>query len=81
MSLPLDLPSQNFVKVYALVAGTFLLADIDIFEDAIDAKSTHKQRVPTFSFLIQHPTYGRFLFDLGLKKVIPRFHILSYPDI
>lgn len=65
--LPSD-SAQSYVNLYALVAGTFWLSDADAFEDALESGVTNKQRVPSLAFLIEHPIYGKVLFDLGLRK-------------
>lgn len=73
-SLPQDSPAgQRYVSVYALHAGSIFLPDSDVFEDSIgkDGGLT----VPSFAFLIDHEVHGKFMFDLGLRKVCVFFAV------
>ena len=51
--------------------GTASLPDNWMYKDAQDAKVPDEVRttIPCFSFLIEHPTRGKALFDLGMRKV------------
>lgn len=53
------------VKVTPIVAGTITLPE-RIFIEPVD--QTSKRKVPCLCFLIEHPKYGRFMFDLGLRS-------------
>ncbi|KZT07050.1 uncharacterized protein LAESUDRAFT_736609 [Laetiporus sulphureus 93-53] len=56
--LPLDSGKQVYVTVYALHAGSFFLQDKEVFEGSLGY----------FAFLVEHPSYGRLMLDLGLRK-------------
>ncbi|KAE9407552.1 Metallo-hydrolase/oxidoreductase [Gymnopus androsaceus JB14] len=56
------------VLVYAISGGNFYLPHRDVFQDAHINDIETGDIVPTFSFLIEHPTRGKYLFDLGLRK-------------
>ncbi|KAJ7123050.1 beta-lactamase-like protein [Mycena epipterygia] len=62
------------VQVRALVPGHFYLPDKEVFQTAFESGSVEGSRVPTFAFLIEHPTHGKLMFDLGLRK-----HAKGYP--
>ena len=68
-SFPRDSEQQTYVSVKALVAGHVWLTDKRMFLDAIDAPEDQGHWLPAFSFLIAHPTKGKALFDLGVRKV------------
>ncbi|KAJ7578646.1 beta-lactamase-like protein [Mycena floridula] len=72
ISVPKDTQGQKFVRVCAVVAGSFLLMDEDVFEDSIGTKT--KRKVPSLAFLIEHEEEGKLLFDLGIRK-----HGKGYP--
>lgn len=67
--LPADLPDQVYVSVKALCPGKLHLPYAWVFQDCIDQPESVGSWVPTFSFLISHPTKGHAMFDLGLRKV------------
>ncbi|KAK4230307.1 NAD binding domain of 6-phosphogluconate dehydrogenase-domain-containing protein [Podospora fimiseda] len=59
--------SHTFVTVSALDAGHLTLPERLFVTDAVpDKRST----VPSLSFLIQHPSHGNIIFDLGIKRNI-----------
>ena len=65
-SLPDSAPK---VKVYALPTGRLHLPERWLFEDGDDDVRRKREDSPVFSFLIEHPSGRRVLFDLGLRKV------------
>ena len=69
--LPGDRPDQVYVSVKAIKVGTMELPDLWLFQDAYDAKvpDTVRTLVPTYAFLLEHPTKGKAMFDLGIRKV------------
>ena len=69
--LPGDRPEQVYVSVKVMKVGTASLPDNWMYKDAQDAKVPDEVRttIPCFSFLIEHPTRGKALFDLGMRKV------------
>ncbi|KAJ3555476.1 hypothetical protein NM688_g2559 [Phlebia brevispora] len=73
-SLPSDSPDQTFVSVQAIVGGHFFLPYLEVFEDCRGHPANEGCRVPSLAFLITHPSHGRALFDLGLRK-----HNQGYP--
>lgn len=68
-SLPKDRENQTHVTVHALLVGGFWLPDKFVFQDCFNGPADVGGEVPDFAFMITHPTYGRALFDLGLRKV------------
>ena len=70
-SLPADGTDQVFVSVKALKVGTMQLPDSWVFQDARDANVSFDVRftIPDYAFLIEHPTKGKAMFDLGMQKV------------
>lgn len=72
-SLLADTPSQAYISISVIPAGSLYLADKEVFQDCVhqgsDGLSGTGRRVPSFSFLLQHEKHGRLLFDLGLRKV------------
>ncbi|KIL01049.1 hypothetical protein PAXRUDRAFT_821062 [Paxillus rubicundulus Ve08.2h10] len=68
LALPSERVDQTYVSVAAMAAGHFFLPDAEVFEDARINSTPGGIRVPSFAFLIQHPTQGRLIFDLGLRK-------------
>lgn len=68
-SLPKDSATQTFVSVKAIAAGHIFLPLCRIFEDCTNTPPAEGALVPSFAFLITHPTQGMSMFDLGLKKV------------
>ncbi|KAK3985751.1 NAD binding domain of 6-phosphogluconate dehydrogenase-domain-containing protein [Cladorrhinum sp. PSN332] len=59
--------ATTFVTVSALDAGHLTLPERLFVTDAVpDKRST----VPSLSFLIQHPSHGNIIFDLGIKRNI-----------
>ncbi|KAJ3729665.1 beta-lactamase-like protein [Lentinula raphanica] len=68
-------PQVPYVSVFALIAGHLYLPHKEIFQDVLEnGLETGGEVVPTFSFMIEHPTRGKYLFDLGLRK-----HAEGYP--
>ena len=67
-SFPPDLPSQTYLSIKALVAGHVWLQDGRVFLDSKEKPADVGSWVPAFSFLIVHPTKGKALFDLGVRK-------------
>lgn len=68
-NFPADKPNQTYVSVKAVVGGHVWLRDSLTFLDAADTDDSQGAWVPAFSFLITHPTKGKVLFDLGVRKV------------
>ena len=66
---PADRDDQTYVTVRAAVAGHVWLHDSRAYFDATDEPEDQGNWVPAFSFLIAHPTRGKTLFDLGVRKV------------
>ncbi|KAI0093150.1 beta-lactamase-like protein [Irpex rosettiformis] len=66
--IPADLADQVYARVKPIVAGSIFLPHKEVFQDAVGLPGTEGIRVPSFSFLISHPTKGNALFDLGLRK-------------
>ncbi|KZT23544.1 Metallo-hydrolase/oxidoreductase [Neolentinus lepideus HHB14362 ss-1] len=73
-AVELNATSERIVNLQALVPGHFWLPDREVFQDSIHLPLETGSRVPTFSFLVTHPVYGKLLFDLGLRK-----HGKGYP--
>lgn len=71
--LPKDKEGQVFLSVRAIVTGHLFLPYLEVFQDSIDLPATEGCRIPSFSFLLEHPTRGKALFDLGLRKVCCHF--------
>lgn len=70
LQLPKDEASmQHYVSVSAILGGSIFLQDKEVFEDSLDKETG--QRVPTFSFFLEHSEHGKILFDLGARKVGP----------
>ena len=68
--MTLSLPSSApFVKLHALLTGRLQLPERWLFEDGDDDVHRKREDSPVFSFLIEHPSGKRVLFDLGLRKV------------
>ena len=68
-SLPSDSESQTYVTVHALPAGGLWLPHREVFQDCFDQTSEIGSEIPFIAFLVTHPTHGRALFDLGMRKV------------
>ena len=68
-SFPQDTASQTFVSVKAIAAGHLFLPFCRVFEDCGHLPPVEGALIPSFAFLITHPTYGMSMYDLGLKKV------------
>ncbi|KAJ3916175.1 hypothetical protein F5877DRAFT_47122 [Lentinula edodes] len=72
------LPSAHYsrvcVNVSVLIPGHLYLPHKEVFQDALENGAETGSTVPTFSFLLEHPTRGKYLFDLGLRK-----HAKGYP--
>lgn len=68
-SFPADTQDQVYVKLSAIETGRFFLPDKEVFADSEDEDDKVGTVVPSFAFLVDHPTHGKLLFDLGLRKV------------
>ncbi|KAH7878129.1 uncharacterized protein C8R40DRAFT_1091258 [Lentinula edodes] len=73
-TLPSAHYSQVCVNVSVLIPGHLYLPHKEVFQDALENGAETGSTVPTFSFLLEHPTRGKYLFDLGLRK-----HAKGYP--
>lgn len=67
--LPPDTTDQTYVTVNALLAGGLWLPYKNVFQDSVDLPLDVGSELPFIAFLVTHPTYGRTLFDLGMRKV------------
>ncbi|KAI0344766.1 Metallo-hydrolase/oxidoreductase [Trametopsis cervina] len=67
-ALPADLENQTYVTVKAIVGGKVWLPIRLALQDSRDEPDDIGAQVPVFSFLIEHPTRGKTLFDLGIRK-------------
>jgi hypothetical protein len=67
--LPPDADGQAHVTVHAILAGGLWLPYKEVFQDSLNEPTEVGSEIPFIAFLISHPTYGRTLFDLGLRKV------------
>ena len=74
ISLPQDRENQVFISLKAIQAGEVFLPDSYVYGDCPDAPMTQGSRRPDFAFLLAHPTKGKLMFDLGLRKVNTRPH-------
>ena len=72
MALPQDRVDQVYVSIKAIQVGDAYLPDKLVYKDCEDADiaDTFGARVPVFTFLITHPTRGKAMFDLGIRKVV-----------
>lgn len=61
--------AADLVKVYALPTGRLQLPERWLFEDGDNDVRRKREDSPVYSFLIEHPSGRRVLFDLGLRKV------------
>ena len=68
-ALPADIENQTHVTVHALLVGGFFLPSRLVFQDCVDEPEDVGCEVPFIAFMITHPTFGRTLFDLGMRKV------------
>lgn len=70
-ALPRDRVDQVYVSMKAMKVGTMTLAERWVFQDASDANIPDSVRItiPDYAFLIEHPTKGKAMFDLGMRKV------------
>ncbi|KAF9245701.1 beta-lactamase-like protein [Melanogaster broomeanus] len=68
LAFPAERVGQTYVSVSAIAAGYLCLDNTDLFEDARINCTPGGIRSPSFAFLIQHPTQGKLIFDLGLRK-------------
>lgn len=66
--LPPDRANQAYVIVHALLAGGLWLPYKDVFQDSVNEPSEVGSEIPFIAFMITHPTHGRSLFDLGMRK-------------
>lgn len=64
-SLPNSAP---VLRVSALPTGTLHLPDRWLFEDGSPDTTLNRQFSPDYSFLIEHPSGKKVLFDLGIRK-------------
>ena len=67
--LPPDKADQAYVTVHALLAGGLWLPHKDVFQDSVNEPSEVGSEIPFIAFMVTHPTHGRSLFDLGMRKV------------
>ena len=67
--LPPDAKAQTHVTVHAILAGGLYLPDKEVFQDSVHQPPEVGAEVPFIAFMITHPTFGRALFDLGMRKV------------
>ena len=73
--LPLGNERQVYLTVSAIFTGALFLPREEIFQEYINDgqnfdNASQGTRVPSFTFLIQHPNYSpNLLFGLGLRKV------------
>lgn len=79
-SLPADRENQTFVTVQALSVGGLSVPHMNIFQDSIQAPRTQRYDVPFIASLITHPTRGKALFDLGLRKVRAALFLYNSPE-
>ncbi len=62
---------SSTVAVSALPTGQLAHPDRWLFEDGDENLMQARQLYPVYSFLIEHPSGRKILFDLGLPKVRP----------
>lgn len=67
--LSVDTENQIYVTVHALLAGELWLPYNMVYQDSVHEPREIGCQVPDFAFMITHPTHGRALFDLGMRKV------------
>lgn len=65
---PPDTDSQTYVTVHALLVGGLWYPHRQVFQDSVHEPSEVGSEIPLIAFLITHPTHGRTLFDLGMRK-------------
>ncbi|KAF5383889.1 hypothetical protein D9757_007388 [Collybiopsis confluens] len=63
-----DMVLPGTVTVFALIPGHFYLPQKDVFQDALETGAGGGDIVPTFAFLVEHHSRGKYMFDLGLRK-------------
>ena len=68
-NLPQDRANQAFISVKAIQAGDVYLPDAYVYSDCQGAPLTQGTHAPDFAFLLVHPTKGKLMFDIGLRKV------------
>lgn len=70
IAFPPDAENQTYARVFPINTGSLWLTDRQMFADSEDSKDTTAGcEVPVFVFLVDNPTLGKALFDLGLRKV------------
>ncbi|KIP01907.1 hypothetical protein PHLGIDRAFT_79929 [Phlebiopsis gigantea 11061_1 CR5-6] len=67
-SLPSDTEDQVYVTVHAFTVGGLWFPAREVFQDSLHEPETVGSNIPFIAFLVTHPTKGRALFDLGLRK-------------
>ena len=67
--LPRDGVNQAYISVKTICAGEMFLPDEWLYRDCKDVPWDQGATVPDFSFLLTHPTKGKAMFDLGIRKV------------
>ena len=67
--LPLDRETQTYVTIQALSLGRVSLPYNWIFQDSLHAPDEERSDLPFIGALITHPTRGKALYDLGVRKV------------
>ena len=68
-SFPSDANNQAYVSVHALLVGGLWLPYREVFQDCLHEPASVGSNIPFFAFMLVHPTKGRALFDLGIRKV------------
>ena len=82
-SLPQDRADQVYVSIKAIQVADLFLPDKFVYKDAEDADvpDTVGSRLPVLAFLVTHPTKGKAMFDLGVRKVRPPAHVQYTPRV
>ncbi|EKM53980.1 uncharacterized protein PHACADRAFT_122640 [Phanerochaete carnosa HHB-10118-sp] len=75
--LPPDTENQTYLTVHALLAGGLWLPYREVFQDSLHEPPEVGSDIPFIAFLITHPTHGRALFDLGMRKA--KQHAKGWP--
>ena len=71
-ALPGDSKGQVYVTVHAFVVGGLWFPVREVFQDSLHEPETVGSNIPFIAFMVTHPTKGRALFDLGLRKASSR---------